>query len=111
MRVLLLTLILASCGGGSAGDGYDSPAPAPAPQAPVGKPSGPIVDNFTAVVKPVVEKNCGKCHKSGGQKPVFTSGDVLRNSNAARRIQAGTMPPGGGMSGSDKKIILDYIGT
>jgi mono/diheme cytochrome c family protein len=85
--------------------------------------------SFSGKVAPLLQTKCQICHNqgtslggwdstsyqavttTGNSGPVVISGDVS-NSILAQRVsgaKGGVMPPGGKMSGSEVKIILDWI--
>lgn len=76
--------------------------PAPAPPAPS--------DPAWAALKPLIDRNCGSCHNGSNTLPQFVSGAVFKASKAKAKITSGAMPPSGGLSDSDKKALLAYLG-
>lgn len=52
--------------------------------------------------QPVVKRNCERCHKG---EAFLTSVDVYL-AKAKARVINGSMPPGGGLSSSDKAILV-----
>ena len=100
--LILATVIIlaAACGdgGGAYGDGGGDDGG-----------QGPD-DPAYAEVKPIVDRECGKCHNGSTHPLRFPNGAAFKASRAKARIANGTMPPGGGLKPDDKAALLAYLG-
>lgn len=99
--ILLLFLIFSACGK----DTYDVVYKDPKPQ-----PDGGEQVDWNAEVKGLVEAKCLSCHGAGGiQAPDLSTAAKFKNSNAKARIANGSMPPGGGLPGNEKDILISFL--
>ena len=75
---------------------------------------------WTGSVKPLIDRSCANCHAStvqGGARNGAPTGvnlgtydEVFKHrSRVNARIQAGTMPPSGGMDGKDRALIQSWV--
>jgi hypothetical protein len=112
--VLVLTLAVMSCSGGS-----DDPVTPPV-TPPTGGGGGSTITNptYTANIKAIIDGNCISCHGPGGEQsdhPLLTYEQVsARSSDIKERIEkpAGdpmVMPKGGKLSQANIDLINKWI--
>lgn len=93
MQYLLLLAVLTAC----------SVEP---PHEEEQEPADPAWD----AIRPVVTRNCTKCHNGTIHPLDFSKKAVFKSSKAKARLQAGTMPPAGNViSKEDKDKLLKYL--
>lgn len=96
---LLLIVLLTGCGTES----NSTPPPAPEPS--------PSADPVWVEIKPIIDRNCGKCHNGQVHPLKFDTAQRFKGSKAKARITDRTMPPTGTvMSDSDRTKLLKYLG-
>ncbi len=94
----IMFLAFTSCGSDKKYEAHQDPAPTKP------EPSQAWLD-----IKPVVAAQCGKCHDGVKQKPAFDSAAAFKGSNALKRIEGGTMPPGGKIDPEAKAKLVAYL--
>lgn len=96
--VCLITVLVMGCSA-------ESPSSGP---PPVENP--PPADPSFADVKPVIDRNCGKCHNGSVHPLKFDTAAKFKGSKAKARIANNTMPPAPAvMSAEDKGKLLAFL--
>lgn len=95
---MLIGVLLSGCGTESSSE---PPAPTPPP------PADPAFDE----VKPVIQRNCGKCHNGSYHSLKFDTAARFKGSKAKLKITDRSMPPPPNvMSDQDRQKLLAYLG-
>ena len=89
---------------------------------PVGEPGDGLPDlvSYTQHIKPLLDTNCIQCHaisRQGADRngaPVGVNFDTYANARSSAdradaRIQAGTMPPTGGLTTYDRSVFHKWV--
>lgn len=71
----------------------------------------PQDDPAYAAIKPIVDRECVKCHNGKTHPLKFDSAASFKGSKAKTRIGNGSMPPNGQLKDDDKKALLSYLGA
>ncbi len=95
IALLVMFFAFTSCGSSKKDNAPETPKPAP---------SQAWLD-----IKPLVQAQCGKCHDGIKQKPAFDSAAAFKGSGALKRLEAGTMPPGGNIDPEAKAKLVAYL--
>lgn len=102
LSLMLLLVVLWVCGCGVESKSSDEPPPPPPPAA----------DKDFDEIKPVIDRNCTKCHNGAVHPLKFDTAAKFKGSKSKARISNGTMPPAGNvLSAEDKQKLLAYLGT
>lgn len=99
LMVLVIVTTVCACGVKSSSD--DDPPPSPPP----------ATDKAWDEIKPLVQTRCGGCHNGTVHPIKFDTAAKFKGSRAKARITDGSMPPGGGLSATDKQKLLAYLGS
>lgn len=98
---LAVLLIVLATGCGTESNSKDAEPPGPPPAA----------DKAWDEIKPVVDRNCTKCHNGSVHPLKFDTAAKFKGSKAKARITDRTMPPAPAvMSDTDRQKLLTYLG-